>query len=168
MSVDSAAPTASLSTPSAFADDLTATNVPDTSLNEQTWPTEEEMGESATGAGTNGTGAGTEAKRRTKRVPKGTSAYQAAWIFDDEDEEGEDDDDEDDGDGMDEDGDSGANEDGEEVPSLVDNEDDEEEEETEEVELDDRGRAGHRDLDPEEEEAESVFSQPIPLDARPC
>ena len=42
-------------------------------------------------------------KKRTKRVPKGTSEYQAAWIEENEDEEdGEDDEDEDDDEEMNE------------------------------------------------------------------
>lgn len=72
--------TTSLSTPSSDADDLTSHNVPDLLANEQTWPTEEEM------AGAPGSEA-RSAPRRVKRVPKGTSAYQAAWIFDDDDDE---------------------------------------------------------------------------------
>lgn len=47
--------------------------------NEQTWPTEEELNSAPA--------AQEEATRKVKRVPKGTSAYQAAWIFDDDDEE---------------------------------------------------------------------------------
>ncbi|KAI8062178.1 hypothetical protein BC940DRAFT_309324 [Gongronella butleri] len=76
-------------------DDLVAENEPDYMDNEQTWPTEEELA------------AADERVRRLqeqqaagtkKRVPKGTSAYQAAWIFDDEDEEYSDIDDDDDDD----------------------------------------------------------------------
>lgn len=124
-----------LSTPGEAADDLTATNTPDLLANEQTWPTEEEMAEGEKMAGPS-------EPKRTKRVPKGTSAYQAAWIFDDDDgEEDEDDDD------MDEDGDL---EDGDVAPQLVDAD----EEETEEIELDSRRGETHRDLDPEQEERE--------------
>lgn len=39
---------------------------------EQTWPTEEEIAEAEKH---------TAPKTRTKRVPKGTSEYQAAWII---------------------------------------------------------------------------------------
>src|ERR1700744_1175319 len=74
------------------ADSLVSTNVPAEMNNEQTWPTEEEM----QGADIVDTGrqlpeatAGTTPKS-IKRVPRGTSAYQAAWIVD---EEGSDDDD---------------------------------------------------------------------------
>lgn len=40
---------------------------------EQTWPTEEELALAEK----------RQAKTYVKRVPKGTSAYQAAWIVDD-------------------------------------------------------------------------------------
>ena len=137
MSVD--APTSPISAPSGSADDLTATNIVDPLANEQTWPTEEEM----RGPGSS---AGPSEVRRTKRVPKGTSAYQAAWIFDDEDEEEEDEeDDEDQGDDDEVDMDNE-----EQVPQLIDNE----AEETEEIELDSRKGETHRDLDPEQEQQE--------------
>lgn len=42
---------------------------------EQTWPSESELAEAA------------KERRERRRVPKGTSEYQAAWILDDEDEE---------------------------------------------------------------------------------
>ena len=45
---------------------------------EQTWPTERELEEA-------------QARPVRRRVPRGTSEYQAAWILDSEDEEGEDD-----------------------------------------------------------------------------
>ena len=72
-------------------DSLVSTNDPEDFGNEQTWPTEEEM---------NGTVdeiqpeipdavVGTTPKA-VRRVPKGMSEYQAAWIIDDDDEEGED------------------------------------------------------------------------------
>ncbi|KAI8078242.1 uncharacterized protein B0P05DRAFT_543072 [Gilbertella persicaria] len=65
-------------------DDLVAENEPDFMDNEQTWPTEEELAE-----------ADARVRRMrqldneesTKRVPKGTSSYQAAWIVDEEDAE---------------------------------------------------------------------------------
>lgn len=47
---------------------------------EQTWPTEEELAEA-------------ETKGRKKRLPKGTSEYQAAWIVDDDFSDPDDDDD---------------------------------------------------------------------------
>ncbi|KAG7098314.1 hypothetical protein E1B28_000275 [Marasmius oreades] len=78
----------------ASADSLVSSNDPDDMANEQTWPTEEEM---------NGEDKGTDphtvvvpdalqgtTPKSVRRVPKGTSAYQAAWIVDDEEEDDED------------------------------------------------------------------------------
>ncbi|KAK8846734.1 hypothetical protein IAR55_005821 [Kwoniella newhampshirensis] len=143
MSIDAVADP--LSSPSEAADDLTATNTPDLLANEQTWPTEEEMGE---GAGPTA-GSSKGEKKRTKRVPKGTSAYQAAWIFDDEDEDEDEDDDEDDMDMSGDDEDTGGVAEG-----YGRDVEDEDEEETEEIELDSRREDVHRDLDPEQEERE--------------
>jgi pre-rRNA-processing protein TSR1 len=73
---------------------------------EQTWPTEQELAEA-------------QVKSVRKKVPKGTSDYQAAWILDSEEEEvtdesdGEEDDDDDDDD-SEEDDDDKENEDDEE------------------------------------------------------
>ena len=59
--------------------DLETENTPDGMDGEQTWPTEEEILE-----------AEQQVKKKIKRVPKGTSDYQAAWILDEsEDEEDE-------------------------------------------------------------------------------
>ncbi len=132
-------PSAPLSSPTEAADDLTATNAPDLLANEQTWPTEEEM------ASSNGIAAGGSEGKRVKRVPKGTSAYQAAWIFDDEDDPDDDEDDDRDGE-MEVEGDQPVN----------GTNGTEEHEEMEDVELDSRRGQTHRDLDPEEEEAEYV------------
>jgi len=49
-------------------------NVPDFLENEQTWPTDEEIKQAE------------ESRRKLKKVPKGTSAYQAAWIVESDDE----------------------------------------------------------------------------------
>ena len=148
MTDDEAANGGILSAPTEQADDLTALNEVDTLGNEQTWPTEEEMAE--------GEAAMRDAERkpsRVKRVPKGTSAYQAAWILDDEDdnevvEDGNDDDDvmQEDGDDLDE-GDLGV-EAGFGRSARVDEDD---EEETEEVELDERPDE-EEELDDAEEE----------------
>jgi pre-rRNA-processing protein TSR1 len=132
-------PSAPLSSPTEAADDLTATNAPDLLANEQTWPTEEEM------ASSNGIAAGGSEGKRVKRVPKGTSAYQAAWIFDDEDDPDDDEDDDRDGE-MEVEGDQPVN----------GTNGTEEHEEMEDVELDSRRGQTHSDLDPEEEEAEYV------------
>ncbi|GFR48760.1 hypothetical protein Agub_g10580, partial [Astrephomene gubernaculifera] len=72
------------------ADQLVRENVPEPGEEEQTWPTEEEMA------------AATAPRTRRRKVPEGTSEYQAAWILDDEDygdeDEDEEDEDEEDGD----------------------------------------------------------------------
>ncbi|XP_064632502.1 pre-rRNA-processing protein TSR1 homolog [Lineus longissimus] len=63
--------------------------IPDPMEGEQTWPTEEELAEAD---------AAQKNKAVVKRVPKGTSEYQAAWIVDSGDENEDDDDDDDDDD----------------------------------------------------------------------
>ncbi|KAK4700449.1 pre-rRNA-processing protein TSR1, partial [Phenoliferia sp. Uapishka_3] len=94
-SMDSTSPLLDLSLPGDDADDLASTNVPDEGddlLGEQTWPTEDEFA-SAPAASTSrhaemlppalpGT-----TPRRLKKVPKGTSSYQAAWIIDESDDD---------------------------------------------------------------------------------
>jgi pre-rRNA-processing protein TSR1 len=73
------------------ADSLVSENDPDDMANEQTWPTEEEMrGQDGVNDGddipdaNNGT-----TPKKVRKVPKGMSSYQATWIFDDEEEDGE-------------------------------------------------------------------------------
>lgn len=73
------------------ADSLISTNDPDDLANEQTWPTEEEMkgaDQEAGGASLPDAMAGTTPKH-IKRIPKGMSEYQAAWIVDSDEEDGE-------------------------------------------------------------------------------
>ncbi|KAJ3149516.1 hypothetical protein HDU86_006921 [Geranomyces michiganensis] len=71
-------------------------NEPDPMEGEQTWPTEEELKEAEVRVQQLGAlGGQPEPKKRAKRVPKGTSAYQAAWIVDEDDEEDEEEDEED-------------------------------------------------------------------------
>lgn len=70
-------------------------NVPDPTLGEQTWPTEEELAEAEK--------VDIEKKKLRRLVPRGTSAYQAAWIVDDYGYA--DDDDDDDNERVDEDND---------------------------------------------------------------
>lgn len=127
-----------LSVPTEDADDLTATNVPDLLANEQTWPTEEEMA-----SGMERTVEEPVVKKRVKRVPKGTSAYQAAWIVDD---------DEGDADDLSDDESMAAS--GDEAASAGKRSVTEDEEEFEDVEVDSRQEVAHKDLDPEQEEAE--------------
>lgn len=77
------------------ADSLVSSNEPDDLANEQTWPTEEEMSGQPTDAQSEIPDAhdGTT-PRSVRRIPKGMSEYQAAWIVDEDDQEGEDDEDE--------------------------------------------------------------------------
>lgn len=124
--------------------------MPDLLANEQTWPTEEEM-MGAQDAETE------DLQKRVKRVPKGTSAYQAAWIFDDDDDDEEE--------GGDDDGDVGSDiMEGEAMESgmsslarlahpLKDMDTGDDAEELEEVQLDARSEA-HQEMTAEEEEAQ--------------
>lgn len=133
---------------SSDADSLVSSNDPDDLGNEQTWPTEEEMHGSELPAQTSDgmlpdAAAGTTPKI-VKRIPKGMSEYQAAWIIDEEDGE------------EDNEGESGG----------VDDEVEMEQEETEEMvdmpvhdeemDLDGRKSVAFQDLDVEEEEKQSV------------
>jgi pre-rRNA-processing protein TSR1 len=75
------------------ADSLVSSNDPDDMQNEQTWPTEEEMQNDSPRKLAEDTqlpdaNPGTT-PRTVRRVPKGTSEYQAAWIIDGDDEEDE-------------------------------------------------------------------------------
>lgn len=75
------------------ADSLVSTNDLDDLANEQTWPTEEEMKGVDQGAGEASlpdAGTGTTPKR-IRRIPKGMSEYQAAWIVDSDEEDDRDD-----------------------------------------------------------------------------
>ncbi|GAA5837741.1 hypothetical protein JCM9279_006848 [Rhodotorula babjevae] len=154
MSVDGIASTSApfdpLSLPDDDADSLASTNIPDDDefgLDEQTWPTEEEMA-SAPGARDRAempppARPGTTPK--LKKVAKGTSAYQAAWIIDEE----EDDDD-----------DLEADEDDESMKAgggAADEADEEEETEFVDTAADDTASVSARpfaDLSPEQEEAQ--------------
>ncbi|KAI0929943.1 hypothetical protein AcV5_006777 [Taiwanofungus camphoratus] len=75
------------------ADSLVSSNDPDDMANEQTWPTEEEM--QGAQMGMDSSNAFPDAKKGTtpktiRKIPKGMSEYQAAWIMDEsDDEEGE-------------------------------------------------------------------------------
>ena len=78
-----------LAKPASDADSLISTNDPDAMANEQTWPTDEEMrgAEQLSAAGDTDlpdASMGTTPKT-LKKVPKGTSQYQAAWIVEEED-----------------------------------------------------------------------------------
>lgn len=102
-------------------DDLVSENEPDFMENEQTWPTEEELAE-ADERVRQMNGNGNDGSKVTKRVPKGTSVYQAAWIVDEEDAEYSDIDDEDDENMMEDDDDENVEPAGadSEFPSFAD------------------------------------------------
>jgi len=72
------------------ADSLVSSNDPDDLTNEQTWPTEEEMQDTNRNVEAEIPDAveGTTPKR-VRRIPKGMSEYQAAWIVEDDDGEEE-------------------------------------------------------------------------------
>jgi len=71
------------------ADSLVSSNDPDDLANEQTWPTEEEMNdggdieESTLPEADSGT-----TPKTIRRIPKGMSTYQAAWIIDEDGDDG--------------------------------------------------------------------------------
>ncbi|ORZ08316.1 hypothetical protein BCR42DRAFT_495429 [Absidia repens] len=125
-------------------DDLVAENEPDFMENEQTWPTEEELAEAD------------ERVRRMqdkedqatkKRVPKGTSSYQAAWIFDDDEDYSDlEDDDEDDDTEMKLDDDED-----DDIVQPVGNGDFDEQEEYEEIDMNEKVE-NDDELDVEEEQ----------------
>ncbi|KAJ7933768.1 ribosome biogenesis protein tsr1 [Mycena leptocephala] len=125
------------------ADSLVSSNDPDDMANEQTWPTEEEMqgsGPAATESALPDAKQGTTPKV-VRRIPKGMSEYQASWIID-EDED---------------DGDEKGSEDEMIDDAGDDNEEEEEEmqdmpvEEDHEMETDSRRSVAFQDLDNEEE-----------------
>ncbi|KAG0054160.1 hypothetical protein BGZ83_011856 [Gryganskiella cystojenkinii] len=104
-------------------DDLAAENEPDLLGNEQTWPTEEELMEAEERVKNLDPSERPEQsfnsvapKKAIRRVPKGTSNYQAAWIID-SDHESDDENDEDD---MEED----DHMDDDDLPSARDNNED--------------------------------------------
>lgn len=123
------------------ADSLVSSNDPDDLANEQTWPTEEEMSgmPNAPQPSLPDAPQGTTPKI-IKRVPKGTSEYQAAWI-------------------VDEDGDDGDEDENDKQESEDEMEPLEKEEEMQDVTIDDhemvsesRKEVNFQDLDLEEEE----------------
>jgi pre-rRNA-processing protein TSR1 len=115
---------------------LESQNEPDPMEGEQTWPTEEEIQESENKLRS-------MMKKRVRKVPKGTSSYQAAWIIDSDQE----DDLEDDETIFDAEMDTSIKEDALETQYNS-------EEEYEQVELDDRSGAFDSTIDAEQEEKE--------------
>ncbi|KAJ3123036.1 hypothetical protein HK098_002256 [Nowakowskiella sp. JEL0407] len=125
---------------------LVTENIPDPLDAEQTWPTEEEIAAGDERAKLMKDEMETESvasskKQKKKLVPKGTSAYQAAWLIDSEPE------DEDDEDGEEEEYESPW-------PAVVPEKDDDEEEEEMEELVEESVAGGsilHADLDEDEE-----------------
>jgi pre-rRNA-processing protein TSR1 len=74
---------------SSSADSLVSSNDPDDMANEQTWPTEDEMrnGDIQEDAGSLPDATVETTPKVVKRVPKGMSEYQAAWIVDESDDD---------------------------------------------------------------------------------
>ncbi|KZT57541.1 ribosome biogenesis protein tsr1 [Calocera cornea HHB12733] len=85
-----------LAEPSSDADSLVSRNELDDMMNEQTWPTEEEMRPGEEMQAEAEEDEEVVMAKKLKRLPKGTSSYQAAWIMDEEDEEEGDESDEED------------------------------------------------------------------------
>lgn len=135
------------------ADSLVSSNEPDDLANEQTWPTEEEISGSVRFTGADDTipdaKTGTTPKV-VRRVPKGTSEYQAAWIVDESDEEDEE--------GDEEAGDEAVMDEVEEEEEMVDL--------AEDTEMATDGRKSvafedFEDLDMEEEDRQYVNISPL-------
>jgi pre-rRNA-processing protein TSR1 len=128
---------------------LVTENEPDPMDAEQTWPTDEEMGmyqEEMEDGLSDGT-----LSKKTRRVPKGTSSYQAAWIVDEE-SEGGDDQQEEEEDQMEEDfmmGEAAQEVPEEQAASVVGDVSDEE---YEEIELEDKETAFDATVNEEHEE----------------
>jgi pre-rRNA-processing protein TSR1 len=131
------------------ADSLVSSNDPDDLGNEQTWPTEEEMRGTDIGPqpsdGTLPDASTGTTPKNIKRIPKGMSEYQAAWIIDEDDDENDEGADSDDGslakmDDVEE-------EDMVDMPIHADGED---------MELESRKGVTFQDLDVEEEEKQWV------------
>ncbi|KAJ6594409.1 ribosome biogenesis protein tsr1 [Mycena capillaripes] len=125
------------------ADSLVSSNDPDDMANEQTWPTEEEM--QGSGAAAAAEPAIPDAKQGTtpkavRRIPKGMSEYQAAWIIDEDEDDGDDEDKGSEDDVMDE----AEEEEEEEMQDMPVEED-------HEMETDSRRSVAFQDLDNEEE-----------------
>lgn len=124
------------------ADSLISSNDPDDLANEQTWPTEEEMNDTADPEqdGIPEAVDGTTPKA-VRRIPKGMSEYQAAWIIDDDGDDG----DEDGKEGEDDTEMAGIQEEEEEIQDMPIEDD-------HQMDLDSRQHVAFEDLDVEEDE----------------
>ena len=122
------------------ADSLISSNDPDDLANEQTWPTEDEMNvagpeQDEIPEAVNGT-----TPKAVRRIPKGMNEYQAAWIIDDDGDDG----DEDGKEGEDDTEMAGIQEEEEEMQDIPVEDD--------QMDLDNRERVTFQDLDVEEDE----------------
>jgi len=130
------------------ADSLVSSNDPDDMQNEQTWPTEEEMQGDSSRQPVEGTQLPDAAPGTTphivRRVPKGTSEYQAAWIIDEDDEEEDE--------GARDDDDDAQNGNAEELVDVVPDHPEDEME----VEVQSGKDVAFQDLEEEEEDRQSV------------
>ncbi|XP_018412653.1 PREDICTED: pre-rRNA-processing protein TSR1 homolog isoform X1 [Nanorana parkeri] len=122
--------------------------VPDPMEGEQTWPTEEELKEAEESLKGN--------VKVQKKVPKGTSNYQAAWFLDDEEIDGEgesEDDDDDDDDDMEDEQEDAMDE------AVSEEEEDSAEEESETVTIPDSTRDDKYDENLDEAEEEQMLEK---------
>ena len=128
------------------ADSLVSSNDPDDLANEQTWPTEEEMRDTAPVAdGELPDDATGTTPKTVRRIPKGMSEYQAAWIIDEEEDEGVDEGE------AEAEGGAGSEAEMEPEEEMVDMPMEDEDMAT------DRRSVAFQDLDAEEEEKQSVI-----------
>ena len=124
------------------ADSLVSSNDPDDLANEQTWPTEDEMNLAGPEQDEIPEAVKGTTPKSVRKIPKGMSEYQAAWIIDDDEDDGS-------GDGKD---------DGEDDTEMAGIQEDEEEmqdipvEDDHQMDLDNRERVTFQDLDVEEDE----------------
>ncbi|KAF8893439.1 ribosome biogenesis protein tsr1 [Infundibulicybe gibba] len=125
---------------SSSADSLVSSNDPDDLGNEQTWPTEEEMNSGTTQGDSLPDAAIGTTPKAVKRIPKGMSEYQAAWIIDEDDDA---EDEQDDTGVRDVDIQDGEEEEMQDVPVRDDDH---------EMETESRKSVAFQDLDVEEEE----------------
>lgn len=121
---------------------------------EQTWPTEQELKDGeyklvfviSVSESHNVNLSKAEVKHVKKKVPKGTSDYQAAWILDSDEEEETDEEDDDDEDEDDE-----------------DNKENDDEEDSDEEEEDDDEELEEEEEDDDNEDMETVWLEKYPL-----
>lgn len=138
------------------ADSLVSSNDPDDMANEQTWPTDEEMSgapNGSTGEGIPDAMAGTTPKH-VRKIPKGMSEYQAAWILDEDDAEEEG--------GQGEERHEHEQEGDEEMQEMEEEEEEMVELPDQEIETESKRSVAFQDLDVEEEDRQYVLHLTTP------